>query len=148
MTEEKNKVIRDEGGFFTDVGLRIKLIFRLMGDPRVNIFLKLLPIASLIYLIIPAPIPPDLIPLPIDDALIIWVATYLFVPIPPDLIPLPIDDALIIWVATYLFVELCPPIVVQEHMRALNMEIPGKWRDPSDEIDDENIIDAEFREEA
>lgn len=123
MTEEKNKVIRDEGGFFTDVGLRIKLIFRLMGDPRVNIFLKLLPIASLIYLIIPAPIPPDLIPLPIDDALIIWVATY-------------------------LFVELCPPIVVQEHMRALNMEIPGKWRDPSDEIDDENIIDAEFREEA
>lgn len=123
MTDDKNKVIRDEGGFFTDVGLRIKLIFRLMRDPRVNIFLKLLPIASLIYLIIPAPIPPDLIPLPIDDALIIWVATY-------------------------LFVELCPPDVVQEHMRALNMEIPGKWRDPSDEIDDENIIDAEFREEA
>jgi len=123
MTDDKNKVIRDEGGFFTDVGLRIKLIFRLMGDPRINIFLKLLPIASLIYLIIPAPIPPDLIPLPIDDALIIWVATY-------------------------LFVELCPPDVVQEHMRALNMEIPGKWRDPSDEIDDENIIDAEFREEA
>ena len=123
MTDDKNKVIRDEGGFFTNMGLRIKLIFRLMGDPRVNIFLKLLPIASLIYLIIPAPIPPDFIPLPIDDALIIWVATY-------------------------LFVELCPPDVVQEHMKALNMEIPGKWRDPSDEIDDENIIDAEFREEA
>ena len=123
MTEEKNKVIQDEGGFFTGMGLRIKLIFRLMGDPRVNIFLKFMPIASLIYLIIPAPIPPDLIPLPIDDALIIWVATY-------------------------LFVELCPPDIVQEHMKALNMEIPGKWRDPSDEIDDENIIDAEFREEA
>ena len=123
MTQENRKVIREEGGFFTDIGQRIKLIFLLLGDSRVNFFLKALPIASFIYLIIPAPIPPDLIPLPIDDALFIWLATY-------------------------LFVELCPPDVVQEHMRNLNMEIPGKWRDAVDESDDDNIVDAEFWEEA
>lgn len=127
MSQEKQTIIKDEGGFFHDIGTRIKLIIRLIADPRVSIFLKLLPIASLIYLIIPSPIPPDLIPLPLDDALFVWLATY-------------------------LFVELCPPDVVQEHMRALNMEIPGKWRDndvtTTPDVDDENIIDAEYWEES
>ena len=120
MSQDKQKVVRDDGGFFNDVGLRIKLIFRLIMDPRISIFLKLLPFASLIYLIIPAPIPPDFIPLPIDDALIIWVATY-------------------------LFVELCPEEIVNEHMRALNMEIPTTMRDVP-EVDDENIVDADWEE--
>jgi len=117
MAKQENKVIQDKGGFFTDIGLRIKLIFRLILDPRVNIFLKFLPIASFIYLIIPGLIPPDIIPTPIDDLLIIWLATY-------------------------LFVELCPQEIVKEHMKELNMEIPGKWRDVPKK-DDEDIIDAE-----
>lgn len=120
MSQDKQKVVKDDGGFFSDVGMRIKLIFRLIMDPRISIFLKLLPFASLIYLIIPAPIPPDFIPLPIDDALIIWVATY-------------------------LFVELCPQEIVDEHMRALNMEIPTTVRDVP-EVDEENIVDADWEE--
>jgi len=118
MANQQKKVIQDKGGIFTDIGLRIKLIFRLILDPRVNIFLKLLPIASFIYLIIPSLIPPDIIPTPIDDLLLIWLATY-------------------------LFVELCPQDIVKEHMRELNMQIPGKWRDATKK-DDEDIIDAEF----
>ena len=127
MSQEKQTIIKDDGGFFHDIGSRIKLIIRLIADPRVNIFLKLLPIASIIYLIIPSPIPPDLIPLPLDDALFVWLATY-------------------------LFVELCPPDVVQEHMRALNMEIPGKWSDKdttkATEVEEDDIIDAEYWEES
>lgn len=120
MGQDKKKVIRDEGGFFNDIGNRIKLIIRLIIDRRVSFLLKLLPIASLVYLIIPAPIPPDLIPLPLDDALFIWLATY-------------------------LFVELCPQEIVDEHMRALNKEIPGNWRD-APKNDDDNIIDGEWKE--
>jgi hypothetical protein len=76
-------------GVFQELFIRIKLIMRLMGDPRVNGLLKLLPIGSLVYLIL------------------------------PDIVPGPFDDAAIIWLATYLFVELCPPEVVQEHLEAL-----------------------------
>lgn len=114
-----SKLIRDNGGFFSDIGQRIKLIIRLIADPRVNILLKLLPIASLIYLIIPAPIPPDFIPTPIDDALLIWLGTY-------------------------LFVELCPDEIVKEHMHALNLEIPAKWNETTG--NEENVIDTEFSE--
>ena len=74
------------GGVWQDITLRAKLVLRLISDPRVNLFLKLLPFGSLAYLVI------------------------------PDLVPLPFDDAAILWLATYLFVELCPPDVVQEHL--------------------------------
>jgi hypothetical protein len=87
------------GGFFQDLSIRARLILRLLGDRRVNIFLKLLPIGSLVYLIM------------------------------PDLAPGPIDDAAVIWLGAYLFVELCPPDVVQEHMRALTSVIDGEWRE-------------------
>jgi hypothetical protein len=87
------------GGFFQDLSTRAKLILRLLGDRRVNIFLKLLPIGSVVYLLM------------------------------PDLAPGPIDDAAVIWLGAYLFVELCPPDVVQEHMRALTSVIDGEWRE-------------------
>lgn len=87
------------GGFFQDLSTRAKLILRLLGDRRVNVFLKLLPIGSVIYLLM------------------------------PDLAPGPIDDAAVIWLGAYLFVELCPPDVVQEHMRALTSVIDGEWRE-------------------
>jgi hypothetical protein len=76
-------------GLFQDFLLRIKLILRLLADSRVNPVLKLLPIASVIYLV--------------------W----------PFDIPGPFDDAFMLWLASYLFVELCPPDIVQEHLDAL-----------------------------
>ena len=123
MTEDKKpKAIRGDSDFFSNFMHYIKLILRLMGDRRVNPLLKILPIASLIYLVIPNPIPPDLLPTPIDDALLIWLGSY-------------------------LFIELCPTDVVQEHMQALNMVVTGDLREPAEEDQDE-IIDAEFREES
>jgi hypothetical protein len=92
MPEQPNRKIMlpQGGGVFQDLAMRIKLILRLIGDPRVNPLLKLLPIGSLIYLVV------------------------------PDLAVGPIDDAAIIWLATYLFVELCPPDVVAQHMDELS----------------------------
>jgi hypothetical protein len=91
MSEKTNRKIMlpQSGGFFQELTLRIKLILKLLGDSRVNVLLKILPIGSLIYLVM------------------------------PDIAPGPIDDAALIWLATYLFVELCPPDVVQEHLEAL-----------------------------
>jgi hypothetical protein len=107
---EKRTISNPKGGsVFQDLSQRIKLILRLMGDPRVSPLLKVLPIGTLLYLII------------------------------PDIAPGPIDDAAIIWLGTYLFVELCPPDVVQEHMAALNRVVPGEWQDPVGKTEEEIV---------
>jgi uncharacterized membrane protein YkvA (DUF1232 family) len=94
-------MISSKGGMLRDLVLRLKLIVRLMGDKRVNPFLKLIPIGSLIYLISPI----DLISgIPGVSAL---------------------DDVALVSLGAYLFIEFCPPEVVQEHMQKLtsNMDI-------------------------
>jgi hypothetical protein len=93
-------------GVFEGIGYRIKLILRLMKDPRVNPLVKLLPIGALVYLFA------------------------------PDLVPGPLDDAAVIWLGSYLFVELCPPEVVQEHMRALTSVVDGEFRPVDEESSD------------
>ncbi|OGO28283.1 MAG: hypothetical protein A2W33_03140 [Chloroflexi bacterium RBG_16_52_11] len=121
MSNKKQPVIPDDRvGFFQNLTNRIKLILRLMADRRVNPLLKLLPIGTIVYFFI------------------------------PDLVIGPVDDALIIWLGTYLFVELCPPNIVQEHMQALAREIPGTWKDSTGENqapNEENIVDAEYWDE-
>jgi hypothetical protein len=87
------------GGFFGSLTVQVKLVLRLMGDRRVNPLLKLLPIGALIYLIV------------------------------PDIAFGPIDDAVVIWLGTALFVELCPPEIVKEHRDNLTSVIEGEWRD-------------------
>jgi len=88
--DEKRNIINMKTGIFNDLASRIKLIMRLIADPRVSPFLKILPIGSLFYFII------------------------------PDIAPGPIDDVAVIWLGTFLFVELCPPHIVQEHMDLIN----------------------------
>ena len=106
MTEnDDRKVVPSTGGVFNDLANRIKLIMRLMGDPRVHPLVKLLPIGTLLYLLF------------------------------PDIVPGPIDDVAVIWLGSYLFVELCPPEVVQEHMDALTQVVPGEWHDVPDQED-------------
>jgi len=97
--DRKRSIIPSKGGVFQDLAVRLKLILRLMGDPRVNPLLKLLPIGALVYLVV------------------------------PDLMPGPIDDAAVLWLGTYLFVELCPPEIVQEHMKTLTSTVASEWHD-------------------
>jgi hypothetical protein len=120
MSEKPNRKITlsQNGGFFQDISLRIKLILRLLGDSRVSPLLKVLPIGSLVYLLM------------------------------PDIAPGPIDDAAVIWLATYLFVELCPPNVVQEHLEALNAtrKVMNSYQETSQPDMHGEIIDGEIVE--
>ena len=121
MANKHDIINNQNSGFFQDLVLRLKLILRLMNDPRVNIFLKLLPIAAAIYVVSPV----DLIPgvaLPFIGAL---------------------DDAAVIWLGTTLFVSLCPDDVVEEHTNALNKVVSATWRDAPEENEAGEIIDAE-----
>jgi hypothetical protein len=109
MADRSNrKLISGSPGFFQDIALKAKLILRLMGDRRVNPLLKILPIASLVYMVV------------------------------PDLAFGPLDDAAVIYLGSYLFVELCPPEVVREHQNALNPTPPaGSDAEPPIVIDGE-----------
>lgn len=105
------------GGIFQGLTTQIKLILRLLADRRVNPLLKLLPIGSLVYMLV------------------------------PDIMVGPLDDAAIIWLGTYLFIELCPPDVVKEHLDAIKRISPGEIPDPLQGKKEEDIVDAEFWEE-
>jgi uncharacterized membrane protein YkvA (DUF1232 family) len=117
-SQTPRKIKPPSSGMFEGVALRIKLILRLLVDPRVNIFLKLLPVFSLLYLFI------------------------------PDLLIGPLDDAAVVWLGFTLFVELCPPQVVEEHTRALKAAIDGSWKEPpgSSHVKDDDVIEGEFRD--
>jgi len=82
--------IQDNPGLFDGMSRTLRLVLRLLADSRVNFFLKLLPIGSLIYLFSPL------------DAAIPFI-----------------DDAVIVGLGTYAFIELCPPEVVEEHQAKL-----------------------------
>jgi len=100
MAEKKpsNITITQQGGVIRNVVNQLKLIFRLMGDKRVNVFAKLIPIGAFAYLLFPADLAPNIV-LPFVGML---------------------DDAAVVWLGSYLFTEFCPPEVVAEHMKALS----------------------------
>ncbi|HSM70741.1 MAG TPA: YkvA family protein [Anaerolineales bacterium] len=113
MADKKSKnVVVPQGGMLRDLVLRLKLITRLMGDRRVNFFIKFLPLASLAYLFWPL----DAIAIPFVGVL---------------------DDAAILWMGSNLFVELCPPDVVKEHRDALQSNL-----DDTDNVIDAESTDV------
>ena len=118
MSEKTSRkiILPQSSGFFQELTLRIKLILKLIGDRRVNVLLKILPVGSLVYLVM------------------------------PDIAPGPIDDAALIWLATYLFVELCPPEVVQEHLEALKAtrKVMDSYEETTQPAEQGEVIDGEI----
>jgi uncharacterized membrane protein YkvA (DUF1232 family) len=109
-------MIPPQGGIVRDFVMRVKLILRLMGDKRVNPWLKIIPVAGLAYLISPLDIIPDIV-LPVIGEL---------------------DDAAVLWLTNYLFVEMCPPEIVAEHVKALTAGTAAR-REEDDVIDGETV---------
>ncbi len=106
------------GGFFPELGLRIKLVLRLMTDRRVHPLLKALPLVSVAYLLVPT----DLLPL------------------------IPLDDAAVLYLGGTLFVEMCPSEVVEEHMSRLRLEAQNRSAPAASQQEPPTVIDAEFRD--
>ena len=117
MADKKSsEIMVSQGGVVRNALNQLKLIFRLMGDSRVNAFAKLIPIGTFAYLLWPADLAPNLV-LPVIGM---------------------VDDAALLWLGTYIFKELCPPEVVQEHMKALSETKPSNIQ--------EDVVDGETTE--
>ncbi len=126
MAKKKSTILAQrDPGFLHDLTFRLKLIWRLIKDKRVNPFLKLLPIGALIYLVSPLDIIPD-IALPVIGVL---------------------DDAVVLWLGATLFVSLCPDEVVQEHTDALQKVVRGEWRDVTGQPGGDKAIEADSSED-
>lgn len=76
--------------FFKDIIFKFRLTVLLILDKRVAIYLKLIPVAALVYLVVPF-----------------------------DLVIGPIDDAALIMGAMQLFISLCPQELVEERSQEL-----------------------------
>jgi uncharacterized membrane protein YkvA (DUF1232 family) len=99
MSNEYNtkKLQSVDGNMLKNLILRGKLILRLMNDSRIGFMYKLLPFASLAYLVSPI----DFIPAMLTG--VIGAA----------------DDIAVVLFGFTLFIELCPPAIVDEHIAEL-----------------------------
>ena len=58
-----------------------------------------------------------------------------------------LDDALVFWLGTTLFVSLCPDEVVQEHNNALKNVVTSTWRDAPQQENAGEITDGNASDE-
>lgn len=81
--------------------VQLKLFLRLMRDRRVSPLLKLIPLITLLYFILPDPL------------------------------PIAIDDIAVLFIGFFGFIFLCPKEIVAEHMAELQNSLSGNAKNPA-----------------
>jgi uncharacterized membrane protein YkvA (DUF1232 family) len=85
-----------EPGFWRELWQQMRLVLRLLRDPEVPFYLKLLPFAAVLYVVFPFDLLTDLVPV-IGQ----------------------LDDVTALLVISKVFIELAPPGVVARHMLSI-----------------------------
>jgi len=117
--------LSDTAGILASVVKNVRLVWRLLRDPEVSPWLKMILPATLLYLLFPIDFLPD-----------------------PVLGLGQLDDIAIILLGVKLFIELCPQDIVRHHLREMR-SIPGSYRvvdeEPSREQSPSGYIEAPYR---
>jgi uncharacterized membrane protein YkvA (DUF1232 family) len=92
---------RDEG-FWREMWHQMRLVWFLIRDPEVPFYLKVLPLAAFIYILIPTDFIPDVFPVVGQ-----------------------LDDLTALIVGGKVFIELAPQRVVAEHIRSMQSRAQG-----------------------
>ena len=117
MTNPTPRLPAPQGNIIQQTLLQLRLIWRLLRDPRILWVLKLIPIGGVVYLFFPFDLLVDLAPV-IGQ----------------------LDDAGIILGSLWLFVEMCPPDIVKEHMDDLtSVTIKGTWKEEKTDGEKEKL---------
>lgn len=113
--------LQETAGFVGGLVKQARLAWRLLHDGRVPGWVKLIPLAGLIYFLSPIDLIPDLMLPGLGE----------------------VDDVVMILLALKVFVDLSPPGVVREHLE----ELMGKQRSEpaTDEPSPGPYIDAPYR---
>ena len=126
MANQK-KVIQpgEAAGILAEIIKNIKLIWRLLNDGRISPWLKMIIPATLLYLLFPADIVPDIV---------------------PGLGQL--DDIAVILLGLKFFVEMCPEEIVRQHLDEL-ASVASPWRvveeDETPEAEPSRYIEAPYQ---
>ncbi len=128
VENDKAIVLRKDPGFWREVWQQVRLVMRLIRDPEVPVYLKIFPLLTVIYLLIPLDLLPDVL---------IGLGQ--------------LDDLTVLLVGSKLFVEFAPPHIVSRHMQDIRVQdgyAPhashhAPAADDPDTITDAIIIDAE-----
>ncbi len=116
MNDERKPVVTPEPfGALGQIVQTLRLVWRLMQDPRVPIFPKVIVPAAIIYVLSPIDLLPDLI-LGLGQ----------------------VDDIAIFLFSIKFFIEMCPPEIVEEHRRALTIS-PMRSEDAQ-----ENVVEGSY----
>jgi uncharacterized membrane protein YkvA (DUF1232 family) len=99
MSGERN--VTQQVGLLKSLVNRGRLVFRLMADARVPIYLKAMPVVAALYVVSPLDFIPDLA---------IGLGQ--------------LDDLGVILAGVEGFIALCPPYVVDEHLKAIEQNAP------------------------
>ncbi len=115
----------ETAGILAGIIKNARLVWRLLWDPGVSSWLKMIPPATLLYLLFPIDFLPD-----------------------PVLGLGQLDDIAIILLGLKLFIELCPQDIVRHHLREIS-SVPGSYRvvdeEPPQEPSPSGYIDAPYR---
>ena len=117
--------VGETAGVLAGIIKNARLVWRLLRDPNVSTWLKMIPPASLLYLLFPFDFLPDL-------ALGLGQ----------------LDDIAIILLGLKLFIELCPQEIVRRHLREMS-SVSGSYRvvdeEPTQEPAPSAYIEAPYR---
>jgi len=100
---------RTKVGYFAEIVRNLRLVYRLLRDPRVPVWLKAIPALAVAYLFFPL----DLIADPI-----LGLGQ--------------LDDLAVILLGIRLFLELCPAELVDEHLKGASV-IDAEYREVAEE---------------
>ncbi len=114
---------KTDPGFLREVWHQVRMVFKLLRDPEVPFYLKVLPFAAVLYLLWPIDLIADVV---------------------PGLGQM--DDLTVLLVGAKVFIELAPPNVVIRHLNALR-EKDGYAPLEEDNLDDSVVIDGEVIQE-
>jgi uncharacterized membrane protein YkvA (DUF1232 family) len=118
--------VRDSG-FWKEFWYQVRLVWLLLRDPEVPIYIKVVPLVALIYVLIPTDLIPDVFPVMGQ-----------------------LDDITALLVGGKVFIEMAPNHVVRKyldelHRRATMGSVDDGTEDPASvEIEDAIIIEGDF----
>ncbi len=142
MSDEKQIIINEEQmettenaldprvkdpGFWKEIWEQIRLVWLLLKDNEVPVYLKLLPLAAVFYVLLPTDIIPDI-----------------FVPFGQ------LDDLTAVFLGAKMFIEMSPQDIVNRHIRTMRNQFDSANLDDIEqsdkEIDASIVIEGDFEQ--
>ena len=124
MTDQKSTTPNPQDpGFLANLWRDVQLAWRLLRDPEVSAFVKIIPLATIAYWLFP-----------FEGAANMLLVT-------------PVDDVTLFFIGLKTFIQMAPPHVVSKHRMALaGGVVEGEWEpvdakvDPSKKEVEEQIV--------